>query len=156
MCYLLFLSPILQQVQSVNLSFQSNSVEPLQLFQDLTLLIEQLSIKVLIPGHNINYLTSSIKEHVNYNSYLGYGVETKLFELKNKLGDKFNDIHETNFRKSCVDFVVALKEELVHRLPQNIETLRKCFILSPSKALVTWQHKESIVPLLKEYGYKAN
>lgn len=70
LCYLLFLSPILQQVQRVNLSFQSNCAEPLQLFQDLTLLIEQLSVKVLKPNHKINPMTSSIKMHVNYNSYL--------------------------------------------------------------------------------------
>lgn len=65
-CYLLFLLPILELVQRVNLSFQSNSADPLQLLKDLTLLIETISLKILNFDHKIDVIELSIRPYVNY------------------------------------------------------------------------------------------
>lgn len=58
--YLLFLKPILHNVQQVNKAFKANNVVPLKLFKDLTLLINSISKMIVLPCHKVDFIKNVI------------------------------------------------------------------------------------------------
>lgn len=58
--YLLYLKPILQEVQTVNKLFESNDVDPTKLYKDLIGLVESISRRILNPTAKVDVLTQNI------------------------------------------------------------------------------------------------
>lgn len=69
--YLLYLRPILLEVQRTNKAYERNKADPAKLLENLTLLIKTVSNKVLIPMAPI-YLLCQLIGHLDPKPYLGY------------------------------------------------------------------------------------
>lgn len=63
--YLLYLRPILREVQHTSKAYEKNDVDPAKLLEDLTFLIKAVSSKMLIPMANIDLLCQSIDGHLD-------------------------------------------------------------------------------------------
>ncbi|KAG7166676.1 hypothetical protein Hamer_G010297 [Homarus americanus] len=62
--FLLFLRPVLAEVQAVNLAFEAEMQDPTKLMKDLVLLIDSLGSKILTPGKKLSNWTV-IEEHLD-------------------------------------------------------------------------------------------
>ncbi|XP_068210356.1 E3 SUMO-protein ligase KIAA1586-like [Palaemon carinicauda] len=139
-----FLS-VLSEVQRVNKIFESNDCDPAKLLDDLTLLIENLVKRVILPAnwHRIDPFTCNLEEYIVPKLYLGYETENLLSELPKHLPED----REKNLRERCSKFLIILIKELRNRLPDNVQVLKTMSLLSVENTLRVV--KNSIVPLLE-------
>lgn len=75
LAYLRFLRPILEEVQIVNKSFESNNADPCKLLSDLTNLVKSTVRKIVTPMCREDFLTVKIENYLNPKPYLGYSFE---------------------------------------------------------------------------------
>ncbi|KAG0418668.1 hypothetical protein HPB47_004671 [Ixodes persulcatus] len=144
LAYLVFVKPILSEVQRVNKAFESNSADSLKLLSDLTLLTEGLTKKLVLPTCQVDPLSASVDAYVDPRANLGYEVERTLQDLR-KTG--FSEESERVFRERCIAFLYHLVRQLQQRLPDNVRILRQVSLLSVGNALCAV--KESLVPLME-------
>ncbi|MGL5028976.1 MAG: hypothetical protein ACRC6C_02580 [Wolbachia pipientis] len=116
--YLLFLKPILSDVQRVNKNFEAKNADSTKLLNDLLLLLEGLIRKVVIPTRKLDAVSSNIRDYLDPKPYLGYAFEEKIRELQNE--GKICLIDEQNLRQRSVDFIISLVQQIRQRLPENI------------------------------------
>lgn len=147
LAYLLFLKPVLGEVQRVNKSFESNDADVTKLLEDLFLLLTSLIKKICVINPNFDMITSKLEQNLLPNSYLGYEFEQKMNELRFKI-DNFDEV---GLRTRCVNFLMKLIHELRNRMPKNIKILKKITMFAVENALK--QIKEPLIPLLKEFKY---
>lgn len=127
--YLIFLKPILQEVQNVNKKFESKSQDPTKLLNDLILLIKSLCCKIVLPGFRLDFENSKVENHLDPNPYLGYEFETKL-------SSSSIPTHEIKqLRDRCVSFLLELIRQLRQRLPENVKILQDMSLFSPEECL---------------------
>ena len=145
--YLLFLKPLLSEIQVVNKSFEGNNVDPCKLLDDVVNLIQSLLKKVVLPTYNVsrNFLNHNFENHLDPRAYLGYLFENKIADLRKSKA--VAELQEKTIRERCTQFVCLLIKQLQQRLPENIEVLRKVSLLSVSKSLGVV--KESLILLLE-------
>ncbi|CAG5004977.1 unnamed protein product [Parnassius apollo] len=116
--YLLYIRPILQEVQVVNKLFESNDVDPTRLYNDLIGLVESIGRRILNPTARVDILTEDIESYLDPKPYMGYAFETKLLEYNLQP-------NATNYlRQRCNNFTLKLVTELRSRLPVNFKILR--------------------------------
>lgn len=139
--YLIFLRPVLAEVQRVNKSFEAQAADPSKLLEDLTVLVEGTAKKFVLPTCRKDFLTENLESYIHYRAYLGFEVEEKLHNLR------LSTEEETEFRKRCITFLLKLHSELQARLPENVKVLRHISVLSVSNSLRPM--KESLVPIMK-------
>lgn len=60
--YLLYLRPVLRNVQRVKEAFQNESADPTKLFSHLATLVQVMNRKVLLPPARVNALTASVTD----------------------------------------------------------------------------------------------
>ncbi|CAI6357069.1 unnamed protein product [Macrosiphum euphorbiae] len=148
LAFLLFLRPLLSDLQRVNKLFESNSVDPTKLVNELVTLICSIGKLFVIPTFNFNPITKDFSNFLNPNPYLSYGFEKKVEELRNlKL---LTNLDEKNLRSRCISFATVLVKQLQQRLPENLGILQKVEIISPSNVL--HQIKDNISPLCEYFG----
>lgn len=147
LAYLLFLKPLLTEVQAVNKSFEAKDADQTKLLHDLECLLVSLIQKVVLPTTRVNVLTTNVEHHLDPQPYLGYLFENHVKEMKKK---GLSPQDEDALRKRCVKFVVCLVQQIRQRLPDNIEVLSKVAQLSVEKALSAL--KPSLIPLLEAMG----
>ncbi|XP_046805520.1 uncharacterized protein LOC124419555 [Lucilia cuprina] len=120
--YLLFLYPILSEVNSVNLLFQGENIDLYSGYEHLVLLFMSICSKLL----NLNLLkTVPIKKYIiinNEDCYLDvddieFGIECSE-ELKSL---PLSDVIE--FKKNCFRYLKILAKEMIKRFPENIKKL---------------------------------
>jgi len=75
LAYLKFLYPILEEVQLVNKSFESNTADPSKLLKDLTNLIYSVSKRFVNPNCREDPLTCNMNSYTVQNVYFGYEFE---------------------------------------------------------------------------------
>lgn len=63
--YLLFLHPVLDDIQRVNKVFESSNADQTKLFDDLTLLIKSIASKLILPTSRVDPLVSNIEEYLD-------------------------------------------------------------------------------------------
>ncbi|KYN09966.1 hypothetical protein ALC57_17904 [Trachymyrmex cornetzi] len=137
--YLLFLKPVLSELQILNKSFQSNTNDPTKLLNDLVMVIYSLKNKVIF-----DIITTDFDNYIDRTCYLGYRFENQIMEYKK---DKTLDEKvEKNIRLRCTDFIVSLIKELKQRLPENYKILKKIDLFSVNNVLKTV--KGDISPIL--------
>lgn len=146
MAYLIFLKSILSDVQRVNKNFESNTADPCKLLNDLVVLIQSLMKKIVVPTYPVErkYMSLDFEKHLDPKPYLGYEFEKKVENLRKS---QFQLEQENVLRQRCIQFVSQLIMQLLQRLPDNIDILRKISLLSVSNALRAV--KESLIPLLE-------
>lgn len=111
--FLLFLKPILSELQTLNKSFQSNTTDPTKLLRDLVMVINSLKNKVIKPEHKFDIITTNVDDYIDRTCYLGYRFESQLTQYrKEKL---INEETEINLRMRCTNFVVVLLKQLKQR-----------------------------------------
>lgn len=141
--YLIYLKPILQEVQIVNKLFESNDVDVCKLYNDLIGLTESISRRILNPTARVDVLTQNIASYVDPSLYMGYVFETKLREYN--LAQEV----EQNVRRRCVNFTLKLVNELQARLPTNLAVLKKINMFSVQETLKVL--KPEIVEIAQEF-----
>jgi len=129
LAYLRCLKPILEEVQIVNKSFESNYADPCKLLSDLTNLVKSTVRKIVTPMCREDFLTVRIEDYLNPKSYLGYSFE-KTVEDSN-----IKPQSEKLLRDRCVSFILHLGKQLQQRLPHNINILENISLLSVSNSL---------------------
>lgn len=77
LAFLLFLRPLLSDLQRVNKLFESNSVDPTKLVNELVTFICSIGKLFVIPTFNFNPITKDFSIFLNPNQYLSYGFEKK-------------------------------------------------------------------------------
>nr|CAI5822120.1 unnamed protein product [Callosobruchus analis] len=150
--YLLFLKPVLTNIQQVNKGFESNNADPLKLLADLVLLIREICKMLVIPTCEVDPIREDITTFVDtLNSYLGYNFEATTKNLKES--NTITTEQENTIRERCRLFLITLYQQLKQRLPDNIDTLEKISIFSADNML---KHlKPPTAPLLQELNYDA-
>ncbi|XP_045123965.1 uncharacterized protein LOC123511927 [Portunus trituberculatus] len=143
--YMIFLKSVLSEVQRVNKVFESNIRDPSKLLDDLTLLIESLVNRVILPSnqHRIDPFTCNLEEYVAPKVNLGYETEKLLSDLPKHESANL----EGNLQERCKHFLLTLITELRHRLPDNVRVLRTMSLFSVGNTLRVV--KNSIAPLLE-------
>ncbi|KAE9524063.1 hypothetical protein AGLY_015544 [Aphis glycines] len=132
LAYLLFLRPLLGEIQRVNKLFESEYADPTKLGSELISLITFLGKIIVVPSFNFTKSTN-FTDHLNPKPYLGYGFENKVEDLKKK--GKLSSDQE---------------QQLQQRLPENIQILKKIEVFSPQNALK--QLKEPISLICEYFG----
>lgn len=144
--YLLFLRPVLTEVQRVNKSFEAHNADQTKLSDDLVHLLSSLIKKGVTPTASVDVYTTKVEDYLDPKPYLGYSFEKHVDDMK-KTGLAADE--EENLRKRCTKFILVLIEQIRQRLPDNIEILRKVSQLAVEKVYVL---KPSLVPLLEAMG----
>ena len=75
---LLFLHPVLDEVQGVNKIFKSRIADKSKFFNELTLLLKSIGNKLKLPSFGVDVLTCDIEEHLDPKPYLGYKIKNNL------------------------------------------------------------------------------
>lgn len=148
LAFLLFLHPILEEVQRVNKLFESRTTDKVKLLNDLYLLIKSVANKLIVPTARFDPLTCNIEEYLDSNPYLGYRFERKIVEMKEE--KKINKEDEKNLRERSKKFLLCLYHQLKQRLPDNLKILMNISSLSVGKVLNPT--KEPILHLLEMMG----
>lgn len=109
--YLLFLHPVLTEMQNINKIFQSKNANSSKLLRDLLFAINSLKTKIIPPTVDIDILKDDFEHITKRDLYLGYAFESKLQELKERIPCNM----ETEIRFKCTNFIISLINELRHR-----------------------------------------
>lgn len=111
--FLLFLKPILSELQTLNKSFQSNTSDPTKLLRDLMMIINSLKNKIINPTYKFDILTTNFDDYIDRTCYLGYRFENQVIQYKKE--NVINEETEKNLRLRCTNFVVVLIKQLKQR-----------------------------------------
>lgn len=115
---------------------------------DLSLLIEGLAKKIVLPTCKLDPLTCDLDSHTDPKPHLGYEAEKKIRDM---IGQGLTSEAQDSFRERCAKFHRHL--ELKLRLPDNINIMRQTALLSPGNTLKVI--KESLIPLMELFGVPA-
>ncbi|CAN8015307.1 unnamed protein product [Ixodes persulcatus] len=150
--YLLFLRPSLTEAQVVNKAFETSTADPLKLMNDLSLLIEGLAKKIVLPTCRLDPLTCDLDSYAESDPkrHLRYEAERKIRDMR---GQGLTSEAGDTFRERCAKFHHHLFKELKLRLRDNINIMRQTALLSPGNALKVI--KESLIPLMELLGVPA-
>lgn len=145
--YLLYLKPIVQEVQVVNKLFEGNDVDPIKLYKDLIGLVESIGRRIVNPTARVDILEDNIESYLNPKPYMGFVFENKLSEYQLPL-DLANQL-----RQRCINFTLKLVLELRARLPINFKVLEKVSMFSVEETLKVV--KPCIAQVAVEFGANA-
>lgn len=76
--FLLFLKPILLELQTLNKSFQSNISDPIKLLRDLVMFINSLKNKIINQAHNFEIITTELDDYIDRTWYLSYRFKNQV------------------------------------------------------------------------------
>lgn len=105
---MVFLRPILKDMQTLNKNFQTRNGNPTRLLSDVIVAINSLKCKVIPPNIDINILKDDLEDVAVPDLYLGFDFEKKIKEAQ------FQS-EKTEIRKICMDFVIELIIQLRKR-----------------------------------------
>ncbi|KAL4703565.1 hypothetical protein ACJJTC_001585 [Scirpophaga incertulas] len=145
--YLLYLKPILEEVQTVNKLFESNNIDPTKLYKDLCVLVQSTSRRILNPTARVDIFTQNIESYLDPKPNMGYAFETKLREYN------LQPEVENNLRQRCLNFTLKLVSELRSRLPINFNILQKVSLFSVEETLKAV--KPSLIDIAQEFRVDA-
>lgn len=158
--YLLFLKPILLEINRVNLLFQSQSAEVTELFAELRMLLYGVAKAIIKPCHlrvrNAKCLSAEDIRVIK--TALGDSTARLPLHLvdfgdafKSKLRSpslKIKDSDLAAVKDRCRNFLVTLCREMVQRLPENLHLIEAVENLSVGLCIShTQQPKFSDLPL---------
>lgn len=131
--YLTFLKHALKNVIGLNKLFQSDSVEPLKLLNDLNDLFFSTLQKIVVPQQLERVAERDLCEFPFKNFLMP--VECVQFGYYfNELSSKCNAPILTDIKQRCRDFYIKLAEEFQKRVPNNVAILQKISLFTPENA----------------------
>ncbi|KAH9368069.1 hypothetical protein HPB48_001031 [Haemaphysalis longicornis] len=133
--YLLFLRPILADVQKVNKAFEAKYADQTKLLKDLMTLLSSLVKKVVIPTELTDVLTCRLDDNLNPKPYLGYLFKTYVDNVKAQKTDGLSLADEAVMRESRIRFITTLVELIRQRIPDKIKVIQETSLLSIENAL---------------------
>lgn len=157
--YLLFLNSVIKEVNTINLAFQSNNADIIQLYVDLRTLLVNLAKRVF----KQSFLNTKSKTPIDEEIVLQikHAVEAGEKEFGSSLldlndcdfGDDFKDCLEQynhNIKSGdlvllkirCRKFLLKICQELVERFPSNISVIGKLRYFKPK----TFMKKKDLSP----------
>lgn len=146
--YLVFLRPILNEINAMNKVFESRDADFCLLFNQLKSLIRGLCKKIVNITSTFDAMTSNIRNCLIPKPYLGYAFEQ--FIAKSVANREMTQSTEDLIRLRCVDFLIDLISQLRQRLLHNIDILEKISMFSPSITLL--QHfKPNIINICEMF-----
>lgn len=144
---LLFLRPILNDINRVNKIFESRESNFCLLFDQIIFLVQSLAKKISNQHPNFDPLKSKLENFLLPSPYLGYNFEQKVLQLRSN--GEISDQCEKDLRSRCINFLIALLYQIRQRLPDNIQILRNIAIFSPENSLN--QRKGPLIPILRHF-----
>ncbi|CAL1674544.1 unnamed protein product [Lasius platythorax] len=131
--FLTFLSSSLKGVMAMNRLFQSESVDPMKLFEDVNNLIYSNLQTLVVPSRlqKISRYELAIfyfKQHLMPLECMNFGYEF------NNLSVSIKPETVIQIKERCRDFLSLLCSELQKRIPENIKMLEKISTFSPESA----------------------
>ncbi|KAH7978728.1 hypothetical protein HPB49_006553 [Dermacentor silvarum] len=137
--YLIFLAAVLHNVKRVNLLFQSQTADPLKLFQELENLYIDVLKRILKPAvlrHNSNSDLLSLDLKNMESIYLDCGQADLGAAFAERLAASGLPAHDqTCIRERCFNFLQKLATELQTRIPNATSALRRLQAISPETVL---------------------
>ncbi|XP_062139947.1 uncharacterized protein LOC133848406 [Drosophila sulfurigaster albostrigata] len=108
--YLLFLKPILSEMQRVNKCFQSGNTNGTELLNDMTLAIHSLKKGIVPPDIDVDLLeTEDVERYVHDDLAQGYEFKKHVKLMK------LDPLSEKEIRDCCSKFLVELIKQLKQR-----------------------------------------
>lgn len=132
----------------MNKAFESEKNDPMKLLNNLNILVQGISKKLVLPSCKIDPLLNSIDDYLDPKPYLEYSFEKKIEQFRKD--GKINVYDEQGICERCKSFLLNLFKQLKQRLPENVAVLKKMSLLSVDKVLQAV--KEPIQPLLEYMG----
>lgn len=134
--YLVFLKPILSELNRVNKLFQLDRASPVRLLDELMTLYVNLLQRVMRPKSLVNWSTIHDYDiqnriyHLPLNAVF-YGIEFQLLAHDSNLEETIIE----RIKERCRNFVFELLNEMRTRLPSNVNQLESLSSLSPTVVL---------------------
>lgn len=143
--YILFLHPVLVQLQQVIKLFESNTADKVKLLNDLCRMIKSIAQMIILPTCRVDPLQSDISDYLDSRPNLGYRFERKAEELRNE--KRLLPEDEMHIRNLAKKFLLGLYKQLKQRLPDNLNVLQNVSYFSVDNIL---RHvKPSAIPVLQ-------
>lgn len=143
--YFLFLRPSLTEVQLVSKPFQLSNANLLTLMNDLSLLIEGLAKKTVLPTCRLEPLSRDLDSSIDPKPHLGYEAEKKTRDIR---GQGLTSEAKDRFREDRFKFLRHPFERMKLQLLNNINITRQAAVLSSDNTLQVI--KESLIPPVKQ------
>ena len=136
--YLVFLKPILSEVQHLNISFQSDTVDVGRLYVEMSHVFLSLATRILKPAFlRVTYdkfLVGQVVEAMD-NPLVFLPIPAIDFGgdfLKDIEGSRISADQKIRIKQRCFNLKKKLLTEMAQRLPGNLEIFKKFKLLSPS------------------------
>ncbi|KAF7998487.1 hypothetical protein HCN44_010895 [Aphidius gifuensis] len=147
--YLVFLNPILDQMNSLNIKFQSDKFDVGSAYTDMATTFMSLASRILKPlfmtqaSISQNLLSQVMAAVTNPLAYLSidninYGTEFSQELQKSSLSSEVMK----RLKKDCCNYLIRLLYEMKNRLPENMEKFEKFKLLKPKECLKTAERKK--------------
>ncbi|CAG5046128.1 unnamed protein product [Parnassius apollo] len=133
--YLLYIRPILQEVQVVNKLFESNDVDPTRLYNDLIGLVESIGRRILNPTARVDILTEDIESYLDPKPYMG------LLLRPNYLNTIFSLMQQTIYANVKIS-MFSVQETLKVVKPSIVEIAQEFRVNAPmiEKLVSQWRN----------------
>lgn len=134
--YLVFLQPILKELNRVNKIFQAASANPLKLLSELMNLYRALLCRVMKPVTFTSWLSTLMYDIDNENNHLplcavDFGASFQITLAETQLTTAQSDA----IKVRCRSYLLELLKQMKERLPSNVERLESLSELIPSIVL---------------------
>lgn len=162
MLYLIFLKPVLREITTVNLLFQSENADITKAYQDLKTLLMTTAKRIIKPNflrdddcptalclEDVDRVAKALKNEL---AYLPLEAVDFGFAFLTRANNSSIDSKALNSVKyHCSKFLVNLCEELVKRLPHNIKIIQKLKHLNPKSVLSASKFTDLPLELASKY-----
>lgn len=150
--YLVFLKPILFEVQHLNTSFQSEKIDAGSLYTEISLTFLSFARRILKPiflrtAHmsSIQQIIDAVDNDLAFLSVVemdfGQEFEKEIKQSQISAENKFQ------VQQRCFNFLKRLLKEMAQRLPANFEIFKKIELLSPNRCTSQVRVKFEDLPL---------
>ncbi|XP_011859228.1 PREDICTED: zinc finger MYM-type protein 1-like [Vollenhovia emeryi] len=134
--YLMFLKPILFEVQHLNTSFQSEKIDAGSLYTEFSLTFLSLARKILKPifltARHGSFVQQVIDAVDNDLAFLPVAEMDFEQEFKKEIEQsQISEANKSQIQQRCFNFLKRLLREMAQRLPANLEIFKKIELLSP-------------------------
>lgn len=145
--YLTFLRPVLADFERLNLLFQKEEADHCSLIEELEKFTLLMLKRVLHPN--------SVKLEVDFNftsiflplEQVDFGYEFSVLLAKKKASNSVSEDVLLNIKSRCHKFLIRACKELLARIPEHFDTLKKVKNISPAVCLSHTRPPFSELPL---------
>jgi Domain of unknown function (DUF4371)/hAT family C-terminal dimerisation region len=137
--YLVFLQPILQELNRVNKLFELDRASPVKLLSELMTLYRCILNRIMRPttfstwASTLQYNIDDQSNHLPL-AAVNFGIQFQIILAESNIGHTNPKLSE-DIKIRCRNYLMELLKEMRQRLPTNVERLESLSDLSPSLVL---------------------